>query len=177
MPQGHCYCDKIVLRHPLATFFNLKNPESYYILTISLNDKLLFLCTGLVYGLSSLIINGTSVKVGYLWDNPRHENVDTSEVVMDSKYSSSILRLICDILPPLPNDEEHWEKKNELVKWYKTGPKTEEVKRMRYWSSEMTKTAISFSNVTLDTLGTYSCSYGDISATIDVLGKKSVFTV
>lgn len=146
-------------------------------LTISLNDKLLFLCTGLVYGLSSLIINATSVKVGYLWDNPRHENVDTSEVVMDSKHSSSILRLICDILPPLPNDEEHWEKKNELVKWYKTGPKTEEVKRMRYWSSEMTKTAISFSNVTLDTLGTYSCSYGDISATIDVLGKKSVFTV
>ena len=129
----------------------------------------------MVYGLSSLIINATSVKVGYLWDNPRQENVDTSEVVMDSKHSSSILRLICDILPPLQNDGEHWEKKDELVKWYKTGPKTEEVKKLRYWSSDMTKTAISFSNVTLDTLGTYSCSYGDISATIDVLGKKSIF--
>lgn len=117
------------------------------------------------------------MKVGYLWDNPRQENVDTSEVVMDSKHSSSILRLICDVLPPLPNDGELWEKKDELVKWYKVGPKTEEVKRMRYWSSDMTKTAISFSDVTLAILGTYSCSYGDISATIDVLGEKSILTV
>jgi len=128
----------------------------------------------LVYGLSSLIINATSVKVGYLWDNPRLENPDTSEVVMDKKHSSSILRLICEILPPLPSDEEHWEKRDELVKLYKVGTKTEEVNRMRYWSSDMTKTAISFSNVTLDTLGTYSCSYGNSSATIDVLGEKSI---
>lgn len=53
-------------------------------------------------------------------------------------------------------------------------PKTEEVKSMRYWSSDMTKTAISFSSVTLDTLGTYSCVYDDVSAAIDVLGKESV---
>ena len=128
-----------------------------------------------MYGLSSLIINATSVKVGYLWDNPRQENVDTSEVIMDSKHSSSILRLICDISPPLPNDEEHWEKRDALVNWYKVGPKTEEVKGIRYWSSDLTKTAISFSNVTLDTLGIYSCNYGDISATIGVLGEKSIF--
>lgn len=93
---------------------------------------------------------------------------------MDSKHSSSILRLICDILPPLPNDEEVWEKRDALVKWYKVGSNTEEVKGMRYWSSDLTKTAISFSNVTLDTLGTYSCNYGDISATIDILGEKSI---
>ena len=113
------------------------------------------------------------MKVGYLWDNPKQENVDTSEVVMDNKHSTSILRLICDILPPLPNDEEHWEKRNELVKWYKMGPKTEEVKNMRYWSNDMSKTAISFSNVTLDILGTYSCFYGDVSANIDILGEES----
>lgn len=129
---------------------------------------------GFIYGLSSPAVNGTSVKVGYLWDDPRQENVDTSEVVMDKKLLKSILRLICDISPPLTNDEEHWETRDELVKWYKMSPKTEEVKSMRYWSSDMTKTAISFSSVTLDTLGTYSCVYDDVSAAIDVLGKESV---
>ncbi|KAL9952909.1 hypothetical protein ACROYT_G040238 [Oculina patagonica] len=124
---------------------------------------------GFVYGLSPPPVNGTSVKVGYLWENPRQENVDTSEVVMDKKHLNSVLRLICDISPPLPNDEDHWETRDELVKWYKLSPKTEEVKSMRYWSSDMTKTAISFSSVALDTLGTYLCVYDGISAAIDVL--------
>jgi len=124
---------------------------------------------GFVTGLSSLIINATSVEVGYLWDKPRLENVHSSEVVMDKQHISSTLRLICGISPPLPTDEDHWDRKNELVKWYKVGPKGETVNRMRYWSSDMTKTAISFPNVTLDVLGTYSCIYGDLSASIDVL--------
>ena len=118
------------------------------------------------------MINATSVQVGYLWDNPRLENVHTSEVVMDKEHSGSILRLICGITPPLPSDGEHWENKNELVKWYKVGPKAEKVKNMRYWSNDMSNTAISFSNVTLDILGTYSCIYGDVSASIDVLGEE-----
>ena len=123
--------------------------------------------------MSSLIINATSVEVGYLWDNPRLENVHTSEVVMETEHTTSTLRLICGISPPLPTDEDHWDKKNDLVKWYKVGPKAETVNNMRYWSNDMTKTAISFSNVTLDVLGSYSCIYGDVSATIDVLGKKN----
>ena len=127
---------------------------------------------GFATGLSSLIINATSVEVGYLWDKPRLENVHTSEVVMDKQHISSTLRLICGISPPLPTDEDHWDRKNELVKWYKVGPKGETVNRMRYWSSDMTKTAISFPNVTLDVLGTYSCIYGDLSASIDVSGKE-----
>ena len=94
---------------------------------------------------------------------------------MDKERLKSILRLICDILPPLPSDGNHWETRDELVKWYKMAPKTEEVKSMRYWSSDMTKTAISFSNVTLDTLGTYSCVYGGVSAAIDVLGEENWF--
>lgn len=128
----------------------------------------------MAYGLSSLTVNATSVKVGYLWDVPRHENDDTSEVVMGKEHWTSILRLMCEISPPLPTDGEHWDKRNELVMWKKMAPKREEVKRMRYWSSDMTKTAISFSNVTLDVLGTYSCIYGDLSATIDVLGEENV---
>ena len=132
-----------------------------------------FLFLAFATGLSSLIINVTSVEVGYLWDDPRQENVHTSEVVMEKEHSRSTLRLICGISPPLPTDEDRWDKKNELVKWYKVGPKAETVKKMRYWSSDMTKTAISFSNVTLDVLGSYSCIYGGVSATIDVLGKKN----
>ncbi|KAM7443748.1 hypothetical protein ABFA07_007625 [Porites harrisoni] len=122
-----------------------------------------------VTGLSSLVINASSVEVGYLWENPRLENVHTSEVVMDKEHSGSILRLICDITPPLPQDGEHWDKRDEIVKWYKTAPKAEPVKSIRYWSNDMSKTAISFSNITLDTLGTYSCIYGDVSASIDLL--------
>ena len=132
-----------------------------------------FLFLAFATGLSSLIINVTSVEVGYLWDDPRQENVHTSEVVMAKEHSRSTLRLICGISPSLPTDEDHWDKKNELVEWYKVGPKAETVKNMRYWSSDMTKTAISFSNVTLDVLGSYSCIYGGVSATIDVLGKKN----
>ena len=96
------------------------------------------------------------MKVGYLWDDPKLENVHTSEVVMDMKHTRSILRLICEINPPLPNEGKHWDMKDELVKWQKTGPKVEEVKSVRYWSDDMSKTAISFSNVTLDILGSYS---------------------
>ena len=91
---------------------------------------------------------------------------------MDKEQGGSILRLICDIAPPLPQDGEHWDKRDEIVRWYKTAPKAEPVKSVRYWSNDMSKTAISFSNVTLDTLGTYSCIYGDISASIDVLGEE-----
>ncbi|CAH3141014.1 unnamed protein product [Porites lobata] len=122
-----------------------------------------------VTGLSSLAINASSVEVGYLWENPRLENVHTSEVVMDKEHSGSILRLICDITPPLPQGGEHWDKRDGIVKWYKTAPKAEPVKSVRYWSNDMSKTAISFSNITLDTLGTYSCIYGDVSASIDLL--------
>ena len=125
-----------------------------------------------VTGLSSLVINASSVEVGYLWENPRLENVHTSEVVMDKEHSGSILRLICDITPPLAQDGDHWDKRDEIVKWYKTAPKAEPVKSVRYWSNDMSKTAISFSNITLDTLGTYSCIYGDVSASIDVLGEE-----
>ena len=117
------------------------------------------------------------MKVGYLWDDPKLENVHTSEVVMDMKHTRSILRLICEINPPLPNEGKHWDMKDELVKWQKTGPKVEEVKSVRYWSDDMTKTAISFSNVTLGILGSYSCIYGDVLATINVLGEINVLYI
>ena len=94
---------------------------------------------------------------------------------MDKEHSRSILRLICGISPPLPSDEDHWDRRDELVQWFKVALKPETVKSIRYWSSDMSKTAISFSNVTLDILGTYTCSYGDVSASIDVLGKEFKF--
>ena len=112
------------------------------------------------------------VTVGYLWEHPlRVENNNASEAIMDHRLTKSVLRLICDISPPLPSDDYHLEKRNELVKWVKVKPKYETVKSIRYWSNDMTKTAISFSNVTLDVLGTYECSYGGVSAFISVLGK------
>lgn len=127
------------------------------------------LINGLVCTSSLTTTNSTSVKVGYLWEDPKQENVHTSEVVMDKKHTRSILRLICEIYPGLPSEGKYWDMKDELVRWQKTGPKVEDVKSVRYWSDDMTKTAISFSNITLDILGSYSCIYGDVSATIDVL--------
>ena len=131
-----------------------------------------FLYLGFATDLSSLIINATSLKVGYLWDNPRKENILTTEVVMDKEHISSTLRLICEVSPALPTDEDHWDNRNEIVKWRKVGPKAESVNSIHYWSSDMTKTAISFSNVTLDILGSYSCTYGDLSSVIDILGEE-----
>lgn len=128
--------------------------------------------TGLARGSLSLFMNATSVKVGYLWDTPRDENPHTSEVVMEKEHGGSILRLICSISPPLPTDERHWDLRNELVQWYKNGPKTETLENTRYWSNDMTKTAISFAKVTLDVLGSYSCIYGGLSSSIDILGKN-----
>ena len=128
--------------------------------------------TGLARGSLSLFMNATSVKVGYLWDTPRDENLHTSEVVMEKEHGGSVLRLICSISPPLPTDEHHWELRNELVQWYKNGPKGETFENPRYWSDDMTRTAISFVKVTLDVLGTYSCSYGGLTSSIDVLGKN-----
>ena len=47
-------------------------------------------------------------------DDPKQENVHTSEVVMDMKHTRSILRLIYEIYPPLPSEGKHWDMKNEL---------------------------------------------------------------
>lgn len=124
---------------------------------------------GLARGSLPLFVNATSVKVGYLWDTPRDENLHTSEVVMEKEHGGSLLRLVCSISPPLPTDEHHWELRNELVQWYKNGPKAETIENPRYWSDDMTRTAISFVKVTLDVLGTYSCSYGGLTSSIDVL--------
>ncbi|XP_068728494.1 phospholipase B1, membrane-associated-like [Montipora capricornis] len=118
---------------------------------------------------SLLFMNATSVEVGYLWESPRLQNLDTADVVVDKEHLGSTLRLICSISPPLSADEDHWDLKDELVNWYKTGPKTETVKKPRYWSNNMKKTAISFFKVTLDVLGSYSCSYGGLTSSIDVL--------
>ena len=131
--------------------------------------------TGLARGSLPLFVNATSVKVGYLWDTPRDENLHTSEVVMEKEHGGSLLRLVCSISPPLPTDEYHWELRNELVQWYKNGPKAETIENPRYWSNDMTRTAISFMKVTLDVLGTYSCSYGGLTSSIDVLGKNYLF--
>ena len=100
-------------------------------------------------------------------DDPKQENVHTSEVVMDMKHTRSILRLIYEIYPPLPSEGKHWDMKNELFQWQKTGLKVEEVKIVCYWSDDMTKMAIYSSNVTLDVPGSYSFTYSDVLDTIN----------
>ena len=117
-------------------------------------------------------VNASLVEVGYLFKTPRLEDNHASEIIITKERLGSVLALLCLIDPPLPNDNDYWDNKNDIVKWSKLAPIPGDVDSVRYWSDDRSKTAVSFSNITLDTLGTYSCSYAGLSQTIDVLGKE-----
>lgn len=116
-------------------------------------------------------VNASSVKLGYIWEHPRYENHNAKEAVMTDK--DKILRLVCVIFPPLPRTDEYINHRDELVTWRKVSPVDRKPNSLQYWSVSHSRTALSFTNVTLDTLGTYSCSYGRISKYINVVGKSA----
>lgn len=118
-----------------------------------------------------LELNATSVQVGYLFENPRLEDNHASEAVVTKQQLGSVLRLLCFVTPPLPAGDEYWDNRNTIVQWHKVSPVAGDVDSIRYWADDRAKTAISFSQITFDTLGTYSCTYGGLSRTIDVVGK------
>ena len=118
-----------------------------------------------------LQLNASSVQVGYLFENPRHEDNDASEAIVTEQQLGSVLTLLCLVTPPLPAGYDYLDHRNNIVKWHKVSPVPGEVDSVRYWADDRAKTAISFPKITFDRLGRYSCSYGGLSRTIDVLGK------
>ncbi|XP_031564873.1 phospholipase B1, membrane-associated-like [Actinia tenebrosa] len=114
-------------------------------------------------------INATSVDVGFLWEHPRQENHHSTRVIIADNHLKSVLSLICFISPPLPHTPEYEDKKNELVRWEKiTTRGAEAVNNVRYWASDRTTVAIKYDNITSDVIGSYTCSYGQLSKLINV---------
>lgn len=68
--------------------------------------------------------------------------------------------------------------KNELVKWEKRMTKGHTVLGgARLWDDDLTTMAVSFENVTYDMIGTFVCSYGQLSKEISVKGKVLIITI
>ena len=116
-------------------------------------------------------VNASSVKLGFIWEHPRYENHDAHEAVMTTKDKT--LRLVCVISPPLPQTNVYMDHRDELVMWKKVTPVARKPHSLQFWSASNSRTALSFPNITLDVLGTYSCSYGKITKSIDILGEYS----
>ncbi|KAK3714404.1 hypothetical protein QZH41_020656, partial [Actinostola sp. cb2023] len=113
------------------------------------------------------VIDATSVEVGFLWEHPRQENHHSAEVVINTQHLKSVLRLICFISPPLPDKYE--DQKNAIVRWDKvTTRRAKPVDGIRFWADDRATMAISLDNVTYDIIGTYTCSYGQLSKSISV---------
>ncbi|KAK3742226.1 hypothetical protein QZH41_008994, partial [Actinostola sp. cb2023] len=113
------------------------------------------------------VIDATSVEVGFLWEHPRQENHHSAEVVINTQHLKSALRLICFISPPLPDKYE--DQKNAIVRWDKvTTRRAKPVDGIRFWADDRATMAISLDNVTYDIIGTYTCSYGQLSKSISV---------
>ena len=47
---------------------------------------------------------------------------------------------------------------------------SKEVDGIRYWNDELSTVAISLDNITYDAIGSYTCSYGQLSKAISVNG-------
>ncbi|XP_032232892.2 phospholipase B1, membrane-associated [Nematostella vectensis] len=114
-----------------------------------------------------LPVNATSVKVGFILEDPKVENHDASEVVLDGSHINSNLHLLCFIEPRLPQGTDYEIHKNDLVKWEKITYTHQAADSIRYWSNDRTKTAISY-NTSFHMIGTYGCYYGTLNKTINV---------
>ena len=114
-------------------------------------------------------IKATSVEVGFKWEQPWQENHHSTEAIVNTQHLKSVLRLICFISPPLPAKYE--EQRNKIVRWEKmTIGQSKEVGGIRYWNDELSTVAISLDNITYDAIGSYTCSYGQLSKAISVNG-------
>lgn len=138
------------------------------LLQFSVHIKWCYLYLFLVSVSSSANHATTSVEVGYIWENPRQgENDSTPEVVIDSTKIKSLLRLVCFLSPPLKNENN----KNEIVKWERiTENKRKPVEGKRYWDDGLTAVGISLEHPSYDIIGEYICSYGQSSKKISVQG-------
>lgn len=81
------------------------------------------------------------------------------------------LHLVCEIEPALPLTEEHFRLRNDLVKFEKLYPEHYVLPGKRYWSDNQQKTAVAMDTGSVGLFGTYSCTYGNVKQTVEVLGK------
>lgn len=113
------------------------------------------------------------VSLGYIWEDPRAEEHDATEVIVDG--SRNELRLTCILKPPLPLTKETFLSRDKIVKWIKI-EKTHGHQLMNtFWSDGQDVTAISLSKLRLQDLGTYGCTYGSLMKTINITGEESAF--
>ena len=80
------------------------------------------------------------------------------------------LHLVCDIDPALPLTEEHFSLRNELVKFEKLYPERYVVPGTRYWSDNQMKTAVALDASSHSLFGPYTCTYGSLKHTVEILG-------
>lgn len=84
--------------------------------------------------------------------------------------------MICFISPPLLAEYES--RKNEIVKWEKKGANgLEPIGGIRYWDDGLTTVAFSFDKITYDVIGTYVCTYGQLSKEISVKGRSNMMKI
>ena len=81
------------------------------------------------------------------------------------------LHLVCMIEPPLPQTKEHFNTRNDLVRFEKLYPEKYVVDGIRYWSDDQHMTAIALNTKRIGLFGTYACLYGHIQKTVEVLGR------
>ena len=103
----------------------------------------------------NVFFQGTQQKVylGYIWENPRAENHNAEEVIVDG--SNDELRLTCILNPPLPLTKENYISRDKIVKWMKIKKTHGHQIKSTFWSDDQGITAISLSKLKLRDLGTY----------------------
>ncbi|XP_065058871.1 phospholipase B1, membrane-associated-like [Rhopilema esculentum] len=104
--------------------------------------------------------------LGYIWENPRAENHNAEEVIVDG--SNDELRLTCILDPPLPLTKENFISRDKIVKWMRIQKTHGHQIKSTFWSDDQGITAISLSKLKLRDLGTYGCSYRSYLKTINL---------
>ena len=110
--------------------------------------------------------------IGHIWEKPREETHDATEVIVDGSHKE--LRLICILKPPLPKTKENFLHRNKIVKWLKITKTHTSQEENVFWSDDQSVSAISLSNFKLSKFGPYSCSYGSIVRTINITGRFAI---
>eukprot|EP00112_Aurelia_sp_Birch-Aquarium-sp1_P007031 Seg1768.5 transcript_id=Seg1768.5/GoldUCD/mRNA.D3Y31 product="Phospholipase B1 membrane-associated" protein_id=Seg1768.5/GoldUCD/D3Y31 len=106
------------------------------------------------------------ISLGYIWENPRHEEHNAVEVLVDG--SRNELRLTCILDPPLPVTKENFLERDKIVKWMNIRKTHGHQLKQTFWSDDQAVTAVSLTNLRLRDLGTYGCSYRSILKTINI---------
>ena len=120
-------------------------------------------------------INPKQIEISDHWekDGVSYREKQINELVV--KQGADHLHLICKIDPPLPLTEEHFESRDDLVRFEKIYPEHYVLNGMRFWSDGQGITAITLDIGLVELFGTYACVYGNMRKTVDILGGYDRF--